>query len=279
MNQKVNQVIQLFKEQLGILLGISLGVFLFLLVFQPFPVERFEYENRLLFMAGLGIIVFLFLMLVRVALPVVLPKLYRVNNEFPLSAYLSGFSVFVVNAIAFAFYIRYVGQVDITFYIMLKIVLICIIPPAILRVYDVTRELKTKNAILTSEQISMIRSGDNTNEFSKASVEFHSENRSENLNIRIADIAFIKSADNYVEIAYREGNDFKKKLIRNTLKNIENQIKPYIEFIRCHRICIINQRFIEKLHNNYGKHWVTVKGFAEEIPVSRQYLLKLKEGF
>jgi DNA-binding LytR/AlgR family response regulator len=95
----------------------------------------------------------------------------------------------------------------------------------------------------------------------------------------IADVAFIKSADNYVEIVYVEGDTYKKKLIRNTLKNIELQIKQYSNFIRCHRISIVNFHFIEKLNSNYGNHWITIKGYEEHIPVSRQYLLKLKESF
>jgi len=47
----------------------------------------------------------------------------------------------------------------------------------------------------------------------------------------VADVAFIKSVDNYVEIAYKEGEHFRKKLIRNTLINIEHQMKPFPNFI------------------------------------------------
>ena len=109
------------------------------------------------------------------------------------------------------------------------------------------------------------------------SIEFTSENSTEQLKLLIADVAFVRSADNYVEIVFKEGEQFKKQLIRNTLKNVELQLKPYSHFIRVHRICIVNAHYIEKLHKNYSKHWLTLKGSNEEIPVSRQYLLMLKE--
>ena len=67
------------------------------------------------------------------------------------------------------------------------------------------------------------------------SVEFISENITENFSLLIAEVVLIRSADNYVEIVYKEGDTFKKKLIRNTMKNIEQQIKQYSNFLRCHR--------------------------------------------
>ncbi|HEY3389606.1 MAG TPA: LytTR family transcriptional regulator DNA-binding domain-containing protein, partial [Prolixibacteraceae bacterium] len=62
------------------------------------------------------------------------------------------------------------------------------------------------------------------------------------------------------------------------LKNIEQQLKPYPNFIRCHRICIVNTYYIEKLNRKFSNYWLTIKGSEELIPVSRQYLLKLKEA-
>ena len=82
------------------------------------------------------------------------------------------------------------------------------------------------------------------------SVEFISENINENFSLLIAEVAFIRSADNYVEIVYIEGDVYKKKLIRNTLKSIELQIRPYSNFLRCHRISIVNLHFHRKACKN-----------------------------
>ena len=172
---------------------------------------------------------------------------------------------------------RYVGFVSISFFIVVKVVLICLVPPVILRLFDVYNGVIQQNESLISErkivqkQIEKYEE-DNLNK----SIEFISENSNENLILLVAEVIFVQSADNYVEVAYLEGENVKKKLIRNTLKNIELQIKQYSNFIRCHRTCIVNIHFIEKLNQDYSAHWVVLKGCNEKIPVSRQYLLKLK---
>ena len=264
-----------FKKDLRFLLSISFGVFLFVLFFQPFQLDKFDFNNRLLFVAGLGGIVFLFMIFVRFLVLWLQQKYNQSPPESGLSSFMGGFIILALSSVAFAFYLRFVGSVSISFYVMFKIILICLAPPVALNQYDTILELKEQNASLLQEKeiVPEIIAED----YQSKSVVFISENSAENLTLVIADIAFVKSADNYVEIVYTEANVFRKKLIRNTLRKIEQQLKPYSNFVRSHRICIVNTHFVEKLNRNYGNHWLTIKGFDERIPVSIQYVLKLKE--
>jgi DNA-binding LytR/AlgR family response regulator len=276
--KKPDQLINLFNSELGLLLGISFGIFLFVLFFQPFPLERFDFDNRLIFVAGLSGIVFLIMVIMRVVLPWLLGNDYQMNHENGLLSYLGGFFVLALSSVAFAFYLRYVGRVNINFDIMIKVVLICFTAPLSLNLFDSFRKLKQQNESLINEKKEVqIKIERYEEDYLNKSIDFYSENISEKLSLLIADVAFIKSADNYVEIVYREGDVFRKKLIRNTLKNIELQIKPYSNFIRCHRVCIVNLHYIEKLESDYSNHWLYIRGYNEPLPVSRQYLLKLKE--
>jgi DNA-binding LytR/AlgR family response regulator len=251
---------------------------LFILFFQPFPIDRFDFNDNLLFVAGFGAIVFLFMFLLRVAIPWMIKKSHQNVNEPVLTSYLSGFIILALCSVAFVFYLRYVGFVSISFYIVFKVVLTCLAPPVALKLYDVNKELIQQNESLISERKTIQKQVEKYEEDNlNKSIEFISETGTENLTLLIAEVVFIQSADNYVEIAYMDGDNFKKMLIRNTLKNIELQIKQYSNFIRCHRTCIVNMHYIEKLNQNYSSHWITLKGYHEKIPVSRQYLLKLKE--
>jgi len=279
MNKKFDRFVQLLNREIRFLLSISFGIFLFILFFQPFPLERFDFNNSLLFVAGFGAIVFLFMFLMRVAFSRMIQKNDQNGSKSVLTSYLSGIIILTLCSVAFVFYLRYVGFVSISFYIVFKIVLICLAPPVALKLYDVNKVLTQQNESLVSERKAIQKQiekyeEDNLNK----SIEFISETGAENLTLLIAEIIFIQSADNYVEIVYMDGDNFKKTLIRNTLKNIELQIKPYSNFIRCHRSCIVNMHFIEKLHQDYSSHWITIKGYQERIPVSRQYLLKLREA-
>ena len=250
---------------------------MFILFFQPFSSDIFDFDNMLLFVAGQGTIVFLLMVLIRITLALAIQN-GQISIEWGLIAYFESFLILAMSSVALAFYLHYVGLIDISFYIMIKVILICMAPPVVLRVYDKFRELKQQNALFIQEKKILQKHAERYEEdYLNKTVEFISENNAENLNLVIANVAFIKSADNYVEIAYKEGDSFKKKLIRNTLKNIEQQIKPYSHFIRCHRVSIVNINFIEKFNRNHNNHWLIIKGYNEQIPVSRQYLLKLKE--
>ena len=89
----------------------------------------------------------------------------------------------------------------------------------VLRLYTAVKELRQQNESLINEKKIIQKQVERYEEdYLNKSVEFISESSSEKLNLLIADIAFIKSADNYVEIVYKEGDNFKKKLLRNTLK-------------------------------------------------------------
>ena len=95
----------------------------------------------------------------------------------------------------------------------------------------------------------------------------------------VADLVFVKSADNYVEIGFRDGGEIKKKMIRNTLKNVEKQLEEFNNFVRTHRSCIVNIQYIDKLHKNFNTYWLTLDETRETIPVSRQYLMSVKDLF
>jgi DNA-binding LytR/AlgR family response regulator len=278
-NNKLDQLIDDLKEELGILLSISFGVFLFTLFFQPFPFIGFDLEDSLLFVGGLGAIVFIITVLIRITIPRLLHREKLESQVLIIPPYLTGFIIFLLSSVSFVFYLRYVGMVNITFIIVFKAALICLAPPFVLSIADLINELKRQNELLIIEKKIMQKQVEKYEEdFLNKTIEFVSENSSENFSLLISEVALIKSAENYVEIVYKDGDYYRKKLIRNTLKNIELQIKQYSNFLRCHRICIVNLHYIEKLNRNNTNHWLTIKGFEEQVPVSRQYLLKIREA-
>ncbi len=278
MNTKLSQLIHLFKKELIIFHYIGLGVFFFILFFQPFPHSIFDFYYRLLYEVGFGAIVFLIMFFVRTLYPCMLEKNSQSKKEITLSSYASGFIIWGLSSVAFVFYLKYVGLISISGYLVFKVVVICLIPPVILGFYDKMKKLRLQKESLISEKTIIQKQVDKYEEdYQNLSIDFKSDNNGGKLRLLIADILIFKSADNYVAIHYLEGDHIKKKLIRSTLKNIDLQIKPYHNFVRCHRTCIVNTHFIEKLNGNGNNHLLTIKGFDKPIPVSRKYFLKIKE--
>ena len=279
-SQNIYQFIFSLKEEMGLLLSISFGIFLFILFFQPFPMRTFDFESLLVFVAGFGAIVFILMVIVRFVLPGLFRKPGAGKEEMVLSAFQGGFILLVLSSVAFAFYLRYVGSVQLTFYIMFKVFLVCLAPPVILSVYGQYKELKQQNEQLTQQNELIRQKMEQYEEDSLyKTIEFVSDYQSKNLKLLVSDVVYIKSADNYVEIVYKEDENYTKTLLRSTLKEIERQLKSYPHFIRCHRAYIVNKYFIQKLSNNYSSHWISLKGSNDTIPVSRQYLVKIKEVF
>lgn len=278
MRKKLDQLIGEIKEELGILLSISFGIFLFVLFFRPFSFTDFDFNNSILFVGGMGTIVFIIMVLVRITVPGILRRNNPDREIFRLPSYMNGFIIFILCSVAFVFYLRYVGLVGITFFITFRVALICLVPPLALRYIDLINELKQQNEMLVVENKIMQKQVEKYQEdILNKTIEFPSEINSETFSLHLSEVALIKSADNYVEIVYKEGDIFKRKLIRNTMKNIELLIRQYSNFLRCHRVCIVNLHYIEKLSRSGHNHWLTIRGFEEPIPVSRQYLLKIKE--
>lgn len=278
MSNKLNQLIQLLKGYLGIFSGIGFGLFLFVLFFQPLPLDRLDFNDRLIFIAVLAGIVFFMMTFIRILFSGLLQTPFEASEQSAIWNFLMGFSLFILSAVALAFYIRYVGGLRVTFHIMLKIILISLVAPVIIRLYDIIGQLKNNNRLLLQEKKALLKIIETYKDhYLEESVAFASETGSDLLKLQLSEVAFIRSADNYVEICYREGNVMKNKLIRNTLKAVENQLKPYPNFIRCHRICIVNIHFVEKLFKHHDHYLISLKDSAEKLPVSRQYLLKIKE--
>jgi DNA-binding LytR/AlgR family response regulator len=196
-----------------------------------------------------------------------------------LPPYANSFLIFTLHLVSFGFYIRYVGSVPMSIPIVFKLALLSLFPPISLWLHDLIKDLKKQREELRDE-LEVFKGKVNQYEADSFDqpIEFISESNTDNFKLLTSDVALIKSADNYVEIVYNEGDGLKSKLIRNTLKNIELQLKVNENFVRCHRTCIVNVSYVEKLAKDMGNHWLSIKGHNKRIPVSRQYLLKIKEA-
>jgi hypothetical protein len=277
MNHKLRRLLFLIKQDAGLYLGISLGIFLFILFFQPFPSGNFDFNNWLLFVAGFAAIIYMFLILVRIFLRWVIRDKEQIYDEPYIHSGIEEFIIWLLCSVATSFYLQYVGSVNITFYITFKIILICLIPPLIVRFYDRLKLLKQENETLLREKESLQQTVHDyeVGNLNKT-IEFVSDNINENVVFQLSDIILVKSADNYVEIIYQEGTEIKRSIIRSTLKSVELQLKPYSSFIRCHRTAIVNRYHIQSINKKFGSYSLSMRDHEEDIPVSRQYLFKVK---
>jgi DNA-binding LytR/AlgR family response regulator len=188
------------------------------------------------------------------------------------------FTQVLTTSLAFIFYIRYVGQTPITFVTVVKVIFISISLPVTLYLknrldsYQVRLKTLLHESRLIQDKLKQFSENYN-NKF----IELISENEADNFRMQVSEIVFVKSANNYVEIAYHDEGAVKKKMIRNTMKNVELQLSEFNNFIRTHRTSIVNIQYVNKLNKNFNTYWLSLDYTKETIPVSRQYLMAVKE--
>lgn len=253
----------------------GLGIFLFILFFQPFNIEVQDINNYLLLIAGFTGISIFFQLLVHLSIPIgklsFRPGRYNFNILF-----LFELLIWIISSVAFSFYLRYVGNVPLSIFLVFRIVLVCLIPlVSNMLIYEI-HDLKLKiEEAARKESDKAVAEPDRVKEHL---IELLSGNRSERLKIPLDTLLFIRSAENYVEVHHIHKGQAKMKLLRTTLKSIENQLEAYPLIIRCHRKCLVNIDKIEKLKRVSGGHAIIISGFEDDISVSRQYLLQVKEA-
>jgi len=266
-------------EDIRTLLGISIGAFLLFLFFQPFDFEPVSFDTKLILITGLSGIIFAFLSLFYIFLPRILSMIFKNLEWENRSDYLIISLIGIFTSVASTFYLHYVGAVKLSIFIVFKIVLFSFFSPILLRLICIIKSLENQNNSLQNrnhELQNILKNYISDNQ--TQTIEIYSENNSEKIALFPDSIVTIKSADNYIEIFYLDHDSVKKQLLRTSLKTVDEQLRHYNNFLRCHRTSIVNIKFAGKLVRNINGYSLVLKNFDQEIPVSRQYILKVKDA-
>ena len=101
-------------------------------------------------------------------------------------------------------------------------------------------------------------------------VSIHDNNGKIKLSLRIMDILYAVSEDNYVKIFYEQDGTVRNSMIRTTAKNIEDDLEGHIT--RCHRSYLINIAKVKFYNNDRDNLYVILdQDGVNPIPVSRSY--------
>ncbi len=272
-----------FNTDLGyslkMVLGMAIGVFLFILFFQPLELQNDNFESYVLTIAGFAGITILLIGMVKIILPWTFRRFFRFELwDLKREVFLQTL-IWILNSVAFSFYLAYVGHVSMTMYLAFKIVLICLAMPVMMMLIYEIHILRGQLTILHQKNHE-IKEHLSTEETRKATpIEIYSDNRLEKLVLEPENLILVRSAENYVEIVFLENGAVHKKLLRTTMISIEDQLRSCPDLVRCHRTCIINIGSVEKLQRTAQGTKLRVVDYDEEIPVSRQYLLGVKAAF
>ncbi|TCO06130.1 LytTR family transcriptional regulator DNA-binding domain-containing protein [Natronoflexus pectinivorans] len=101
-------------------------------------------------------------------------------------------------------------------------------------------------------------------------IEIHSSLKKEHLNFPLPNFLFAESEGNYVAFHILSDNRIVKKVIRNSINNIQWQLEKYPNLFRSHRGFIVNLNRIRKHQGNSSGYRLFLDGTDVVVPVSRQ---------
>jgi len=99
---------------------------------------------------------------------------------------------------------------------------------------------------------------------------FKDENEKIKFSVLLQDLLYLESTDNYVSVFYILENKIQRKLVRNTMKNLEEKLKQK-SIVRCHRSFMVNTVNIELVQRTGKNIHLKLKHVKDFIPVSQKY--------
>ncbi len=259
-----NDITLLDKKADRYLLIIVIFIFstLFLNVFEPFNIGRWYSDSgiikflRLSSYGFVGALVFLF-----TQFP--LRKIFK-QQHFKIKNYLI-WLVIEISLISLVYIFLYgnpIGNFFNDFIYSIKYTLLGICLPYTFTVLIIY--YKNQRAEIKELQIKV------SQPIKKQMIAFRDENGKIKFSVLSKDLLLLESTDNYVSVFFVLDNKVQRKLLRNTLKNIEESLKE-TSTIRCHRSFMVNTQNVEFVQKEGKKLILKIKLFEKNIPVSQKY--------
>jgi DNA-binding LytR/AlgR family response regulator len=108
-------------------------------------------------------------------------------------------------------------------------------------------------------------------------VHFKSDYTKDSLSIKVSLLLFIRAANNYIEIFWREGDLIKNQMVRTSLKKAEEVLHEYKFVFKCHRSFMVNINYIDKIEGSIQGYKLFFDKVDFSIPVSKNFAYKLQD--
>lgn len=252
------------KKENRILLIVVIFIFsvIFLNLYQPFNIARWYSDSgfvQFLRLSSYGFIIAVVFLITQFPLR----KIFKIDH-FKIKTYFFWLvvEITIINLVYIFLYGNPIGNFKNDLVFSLKYTLMSIWLPytfAILIVYYKEHREEIKSLKLNVNKPA-----------EKRLIVFKDENDKIKFSVLSKDLLLLESTDNYVSVYYILDNKVQRKLLRNTLKNLEEMLKENA-VVRCHRSFMVNPANVEFMQKKGKKLNLKIKQFEKQIPVSEKY--------
>jgi hypothetical protein len=252
---------------------ISIGVFAFLFLFQPYGINSLILKERYYLITGFTVITFLALSFNLLIIPSLFPKIFT-SGEWNIKKEILWYTWILFTMLTGLFLLNNtMGVMKVNFQVVVMLILIAVIPITALIIINHNRILRIH--LKMADELNKKLKEHKT--IQEKMLYFNSTYQKDSLAIKVNSLLFIRSANNYIEVFWKEANDIKNQMVRCSMATAEEVIIEYKFIIKCHRSYIVNVNFIDKIEGNSQGYKLFFENNSYTIPVSRNFVGKLKE--
>jgi len=256
------------RKQLPFILGLGIFIFLFLLVFQPFGISSMQAETRNYYLLGYGVITSISLVISQIFFPNFFRHFFDEEKWTVGKQFLYLLLIVSIILSVCYFYFNWYNDINFTtfgFWLFYsRSFALALFPVTAIILFDYISKLKIyQQPFPPLEQIP-----EPERKPSNAILLLKDENGKESIQVNVANVYFLKAANNYVEVNYLEADTPRKVLLRNSISEVEKQIQAP-NLIRCHRSYIVNTSLVVNISGNAQGFKLHLKNSDWVVPVSR----------
>lgn len=261
------------KRNTKIIFFISIGIFIFLLLFQPININELPNQQKIYLMIGLGVITFLSFSLNLLIIPSLAPRIFLKNEWIIWKEILWNLWMLFTTALGYLASYKVLGILEFDLNMVMKLLLIAIVPLTLLIIFNQNRLLRLH--LKTANEMNAWLKESKTD--AEKLVHFDSEYQKDKLSIKVKLLLLIRSADNYIEVFWKDGNGIKSQLIRSSLTRAQELLHDYNYIFKCHRSFLVNVNLIDRVEGNSQGYRLFFENLDFDVPVSKISINQLKE--
>lgn len=243
-------------------------VFLFLIIFKPFGLQVLSGKILITVTCGYGLVTTGYLMIHSIIMATVLhEKNWTVGKEIINTLIIIG----MIGLCNYLYHSIYSSQNLILIELaefQLETLFVSFLPISLITL--LRQNILLKRHINEAEEINRKATWKLSDDRNDKIVVISAQNPRNDFSCNCNDILFFHALDNYVVIHFIKDSNYKKEIIRTTLKNALNDLNEYPNFFRCHKSFIVNLDKIIKVSGNAQGLRLHFDHSNEIIPVSRQ---------
>jgi len=259
-----------------IIVSVSLFITFFMLIFQPFGLQRFDSQIKPLILGGYGLITFSILILNLIVIEQIFKKTFSEEKWTTGKQIIWLMWILFSIGLANFFYSQAMfnfthNNIRVLYIFQLYTLSIGSIPIVIITLFTQNYLLK-RNSLSANEISDKLNISESSAINPSNKIVLIAENLKDQVKLEVNNILYIEAEGNYISVVWIEENKVRKNLLRSTLKRIKLKTNSSPYLFQCHRAFIVNIKKITGIKGNAQGYKLNLQSCDFVVPVSRNYI-------